>query len=345
MSLLRDVGYFVSARFGRSLLKQWFKGQLSDLDILKTFSNKGEEMIDSYLNSRGRLAEKSGLNTHNGLLVDVYLILVGVVSSNVLDAEACRKLGVTKHSEVVWKEGFPLQPISILAPRIVCLHEYKGCSEAFRRYLTPFLLKAEAHCVFVQGQTLVKVGKSRSEFSYIERDYENKIINPMAAIHGTSGRIKKLVAEQGRPFDGILGFSQGSIVAALLLSGWQADAAPKFQEDPLKFAITICGSELDWRSTTPGCFQGGTMKVPVLAVFGKGDITEYGRKKQKDAFVAWFDKASCTRFDHTGIHTCFSGKLPNMNKQLDVMTSFIRRHCAIAPTECLSAADKLPLVA
>jgi len=120
-----------------------------------------------------------------------------------------------------------------------------------------------------------------------------------------------------------------------MMSGWQAKTVPRFQEPDLRFAITICGSALDWCKMAPRCFQGSVINTPVLSIFGKGDITKYGRKKEKDGFMDWFQSKTCSRFEHSGLHSCFSGRVSDINMQLDVMLKFVDDRCT--PSHALDA--------
>jgi len=241
----------------------------------------------------------------------------------VLADDACRKLRIKNSSEVHWEESFP-PSIAANAPRLVLIHGMNGSPTSMRRELVPFLLAGKVRCEFVQAplEDIKKSPAAPQTFSWLDRDEDDNVVNPMRAIHNLSDQIKARVKDTGQSFDGILAFSQGSILSGLMMGGIQSLQVPAFQESPLKFAIMICGSALDWRTMAPRCFEAMPIRTPALVVFGKGDLV-FGTRKQKNAFTGWFFKSNCTRFEHPGLHQCFPPEEHDIRNQIQVMLQFV----------------------
>jgi len=293
-------------------LSKWKKGKLTDLDIMHMFSTDGEKMIDAFLIEKNKLGNKNVLNQSTGLLFETFLVLMGVMPHDELRKEFCDLLGVHSSSEVEWKATFP--PKIQAAPRVVCLHGMGGTSALLRKQLAPLMLTASIRCEFIQAL---------EHGSYCHRDPSGEVINPMAAVHSVAHAIKERVDTKGIVFEGMIGFSQGSVMSGLVVGGQQANAVPKFQMAPLRFVIAFCGSELDWRTNVPRCFEGMPIQTPTLAIFGMWDISKFGKTKQKDAFTSWFDKKNCIRVQHPGCHTCLPGNLRAINDLVDRIQGFI----------------------
>jgi len=294
------------------------KGKLADLDVIAMFSQGAEVMIDAFLREHKLTAEKEKLNKTTGLLYELYLTLYGVLSVDELDETHLERLGVPR-ADIRWKESFP--PALENPPCIVFLHGMGGNNRTLRRQLLPLLLKAKVRAIFIEGG--MSVGKKGK--SYVQRSAEGAVVNPMAVLHTVANKMKN-IAESGITIDGIYGFSQGAIIAGLIAAGWAKNLLPKIQAAPLKLIIAQCGSELDWRTTLPRCFEGTPITIPALVSFGKKDRTRFGTKKQTTAFSSWFDNATCTRVDHTASHQPLPSNTRMLGKHLDALDAFINTH-------------------
>jgi len=297
------------------------KGRLTDLEVMAMFSQNAEDLIDAFLRDHNLTAQKEHLNQKTGLLYELYLALCGVLSVDDLDESVAQMFGLPQ-GYIRWKEAFP--PALENAPRIVFLHGMGGSSKGLRKELLPLLMKANFRAIFIEGdKNMGKHGKS-----YVQRSAEGDVINPMAVLHSVANKMKDL-ADKGITFHGIYGFSQGAIVASLMAAGWNKNIVPKVQAAPLKFMIAQCGSELDWRSTIPQCFEGMPITVPALVSFGKKDFTRFGTRKQTTAFSSWFDKATCTRVDHRASHQPLPSDMRRLGEHLESLLAFINTHAGL----------------
>ena len=148
--------------------------------------------------------------------------------------------------------------------------------------------------------------------------------------------------EQG-PFDGVLGFSQGAAVAAVLCAeqaqrAQQGDggAAASGAAPPLRFAI-ICSGYI---SASPGheallrrCREAGGVRLPSLHVFGGGGGEGGGDDRQvgpeeSAALMACFDPRLRSLLRHGGGHV-----VPSTRAAVARMRDFLLQQCPEATPE------------
>jgi len=288
---------------------------------MNMFSVDAGAMIDSFLRDKNKLDKKEDLNNTTGLLYDLYLVLLGVLPFDVLDDSITWKLGVDK-ADIYWKREWGIPAVNDDVPCIIFLHGMGSNSCSLRRSLLPLLIQGKLRAFFIQGEYRSQRGKG---YSYSQRTADDEIINPWAILHTVARRMKDIATEKGITFDGIYGFSQGAIIAALLVASWSKNLTPKVQANAMKFIIVQSGSENDWRRSLPACFEAMPIKVPAFISFGKNDwITT--SKQQKLAFAGWFNETRCTRVDHCGSHSELPSNLSKASQHVEALVAFIEIH-------------------
>src|ERR1700689_2617781 len=124
--------------------------------------------------------------------------------------------------------------------RVLCPHGARGDAETLRRQLSPLsrALDPVAELVCVDAPTLAD-----GDFGWWHAT-ENAASGGTVRYRGwtkTRDALSAFCAQHG-PFDGVLGFSQGAAVAALLVAlSVDAAAQPRFELVPMSFAILIGG--------------------------------------------------------------------------------------------------------
>jgi len=150
--------------------------------------------------------------------------------------------------------------------RVLCLHGYHGSGEVLRGQLRGWAREvaelAELVCVDAPS-----IADGDFGWWHARADVPAPGAPPVKRYRGwsrTRAWIARYVAEHG-PFDGVLGFSQGAALAALLVALAVVEPAPL-----LRFAIMIGGFQSADARHAPW-FAAGPLAVPSLHVIGRAD--------------------------------------------------------------------------
>lgn len=137
--------------------------------------------------------------------------------------------------------------------RVLCLHGYHGSAEILRRQLSPLAssLDAVADFVCVEAPTLAE-----GDFGWWHATEDATGVH----YRGLTRSCEALAAYGS--FDGVLGFSQGAALAALLVAGRTA----------LRFAIIIGGFAIRDPQHAAVFEAAGAIDVPSLHVIGRSDV-------------------------------------------------------------------------
>ncbi|XP_014520012.1 esterase CG5412 isoform X1 [Vigna radiata var. radiata] len=143
-------------------------------------------------------------------------------------------------------------------PRILCLHGFRTSGEILKqlvlRWPEPVIQKLEL--VFLDGQ-FPSLGRSDVEGIFDPPYYEwfqaNEDFSEYRNFEECLAYIQDFMLKNG-PFDGVLGFSQGAILAAAL-PGMQAQGVALGKVEKIKFLIVISGAK----------FGGNKFGMPKLA--------------------------------------------------------------------------------
>ncbi|KAL9328617.1 hypothetical protein ACSQ67_003620 [Phaseolus vulgaris] len=143
-------------------------------------------------------------------------------------------------------------------PRILCLHGFRTSGEILKqlvlRWPEPVIQKLDL--VFLDGQFPAQ-GRSDVEGIFDPPYYEwfqaNEDFSEYRNFEECVAYIEDYMLKNG-PFDGVLGFSQGAILAAAL-PGMQAQGVALGKVDKIKFLIVISGAK----------FGGNKFGMPKLA--------------------------------------------------------------------------------
>ncbi|TKY69924.1 Rhodanese domain-containing protein 6 [Spatholobus suberectus] len=131
-------------------------------------------------------------------------------------------------------------------PRILCLHGFRTSGEILKqlvlRWPEPVIQKLDL--VFLDGQFPAQ-GRSDMEGIFDPPYYEwfqaNEDFTEYSNFEECLAYIQDYMVKNG-PFDGLLGFSQGAILAAAL-PGMQAQGVALGKVDKIKFLIVISGAK------------------------------------------------------------------------------------------------------
>ncbi|CAL0311866.1 unnamed protein product [Lupinus luteus] len=143
-------------------------------------------------------------------------------------------------------------------PRILCLHGFRTSGEILKKSVLrwPEIVTEKLDLVFLDGKFRAQ-GKSDVEGIFDPPYYEwfqpKKDFTVYSNFEESVAYIEDYMLKNG-PFDGLLGFSQGAMIAAAL-SGMQAQGVALGKVDKIKFLIIIAG----------GKFGGKKFGMPKLA--------------------------------------------------------------------------------
>ncbi|XP_030041803.1 esterase OVCA2 [Microcaecilia unicolor] len=175
--------------------------------------------------------------------------------------------------------------------RVLGLHGYRQNERVFRERTGALrkLLRGRMELVCVSGPLRVRAREAPTEELDPQPEeprgwwFSNSQLQTFDALEETDSSqgledtlalLDRVFAEQG-PFDGVLGFSQGAALGAIL-------CALKSQEDhrfPFHFAILVAGFKS--RSAEHQGYYQDTIKVPTLHVFGEMDRVIPGPMSQE----------------------------------------------------------------
>ncbi|XP_049380630.1 esterase FUS5-like isoform X4 [Solanum stenotomum] len=144
-------------------------------------------------------------------------------------------------------------------PRILCLHGYGSSAEIFKKviYQWPESVTGKLDLVFLDGPFPAQAGKSPRE-GFFDPPYfvwfpSNKDFKEDCSFEECLKYIEDFMLKHG-PFDGVLGFSQGTVLCATF-PGMQREGVALTKVPKIKFLIIISGAK----------FGGPTFSAPPLA--------------------------------------------------------------------------------
>ncbi|XP_051972032.1 esterase OVCA2-like [Xyrauchen texanus] len=170
--------------------------------------------------------------------------------------------------------------------RILCIHGYRQNSNTFREKTGALrkLLKKQVELVYISAphqvpaikhetnQELEKGGGDEDQRGWWFSDVQARSFNANQECESSLGledsleAVKIAVKELG-PFDGILGFSQGAALVAMLCALQEHKLEPDFN---FRFAILVAGFR-SVCSQHQRFYKGPAITIPSLHVFGQDD--------------------------------------------------------------------------
>jgi len=240
------------------------------------------------------------LSTVSTAIVDSSVKTEGTVESSSEDNVAKPPPRINKKNEV----PKPKEKLKILA-----LHGYRQTAVLFQKRLSSSKILTQkddpATCTFVMAPHFLE-GRQKSQtegypagsgwcvITDEEEDDHLKWpeIENYKGLEESIDNLRSVWETQG-PFDGILGFSQGGLMASILchLQNSEENPFPKF-----KFAIFI-GSYIPSAEPWKSLYK-KTCKIPTLHIFGKQDLLISSSSSQEHA--ACFENAEI--WEHPGGH-------------------------------------------
>ncbi|KAJ2776538.1 Ovarian cancer-associated protein 2 [Coemansia interrupta] len=189
--------------------------------------------------------------------------------------------------------------------KILCLHGYTQSGASFRARTGPLRRSLGRHITWVYATA---PHAAATTFSSSEPTATGPAEPSLAWWNMHNGDAQRVwqdvqqslaalrrVAEEQGPFDGILGFSQGAGMAALLLAlGREDSTLPRF-----RFAVLISGFFPKMDAFAEALQGGGRVQVPSLHVLGAADAVVPQARGQELAQRAFEDAQVCV---HEGGH-------------------------------------------
>lgn len=206
--------------------------------------------------------------------------------------------------------------------RILCLHGYTQSASLFAKKssgLRKKLVKAGHELVFIDGPLKIEISELPFEPSPDMEGADmrgwwnvNEASKDYSNVEPALETVKQAVETQG-PFDGILGFSQGAGLTAILTKALP-DLVPS--HPPLKFAIIYSGFVLKaernqhWYTTN--------FSTPALHVMGTLDTLV--ANERSEALVERWEQDKASVLKHPGGHY-----MPSQRPMVDAVLGFIEK--------------------
>uniref|UniRef100_A0A671PG00 Esterase OVCA2 n=1 Tax=Sinocyclocheilus anshuiensis TaxID=1608454 RepID=A0A671PG00_9TELE len=152
--------------------------------------------------------------------------------------------------------------------RILCIHGYRQNGSSFREKTGALrkILKKQVELVYISAPHHVPAIQNQSEFKTDNVCYTSKPCGFSLGLEESVETVKTAVKDLG-PFDGILGFSQGAALVAMLCALQEQKLEPAFN---FRFAILVAG----FRSVCSQhrrFYEVPAITIPSLHVFGQED--------------------------------------------------------------------------
>ncbi|XP_076439483.1 esterase OVCA2-like [Babylonia areolata] len=191
------------------------------------------------------------------------------------------------------------------ALKILCIHGYRQNAQSFRQKTGAFrkLIKKKAELVFITAPNQVPPSDTAEDSTeasdegngwwFSREDDYFRAQDPTGCCKGydlSLSTILQAVKEQG-PFDGILGFSQGAAMVALVLGEQEKQSEKWFQ-----FAILVAGFKS--RSSPHDALYEKKISIPTLHVFGETD--KVIQKDMSEDLLQYFEDT--VTLQHQGGH-------------------------------------------
>lgn len=204
--------------------------------------------------------------------------------------------------------------------RILCLHGYSQSGSLFAKKssgLRKKLIKAGHELVFIDGPLKIELSDLPFEPSPDMKDQElrgwwsvNKASKDYSDIGPALNTVKQAFEEQG-PFDGVLGFSQGAGLTAIVTK-----ALPELvpNHPALRFAIIYSGFKLE----APQHAHWYTTKFTTPSLQVMGTLDTLVSEERSMALVENWEDDKVTVLKHPGGHY-----MPSQRPMVDAVLSFI----------------------
>lgn len=183
--------------------------------------------------------------------------------------------------------------------RVLCLHGFRTSAAIFEKQIlrwSPSILEL-LDLTFLDGPYTAR-GKSEVEGifpgPYFEWYQFNKDFSELTNLEECKDYITNYMREHG-PFDGLMGFSQGGVLAAAF-AGLQQKGLALQQHPPLRFIILVSGAGFNNQQLMHECYS-EPVKCPSVHIIGALDFL----KKVNEELVLKFENPLVIR--HEGKHT------------------------------------------
>ncbi|XP_047068152.1 esterase OVCA2-like [Lolium rigidum] len=223
-------------------------------------------------------------------------------------------------------------------PRFLCLHGFRTSGEIMRKQVVgkwPAEVTARLDLVFPDAPFPAE-GKSDVEGIFDPPYYEwfqfDKGFTEYRNLDKCFDFIEELMIKEG-PFDGFMGFSQGSILSAALV-GLQQQGLALTRVPKIKYLIIIGGARFRGSHTIAEKPYASKIKIPSLHFLGDNDFLKDGGEKLIESFVDPFIIRHPK--GHTVPRLVDEESLKVMTRFLDKMEKEISEHSS---TEAQEPAD------
>ncbi|XP_047069110.1 esterase AGAP003155-like [Lolium rigidum] len=174
-------------------------------------------------------------------------------------------------------------------PRFLCLHGFRTSGEIMRKQVVgkwPAEVTARLDLVFPDAPFPAE-GKSDVDGIFDPPYYEwfqfDKGFTEYRNLDKCFDFIEELMIKEG-PFDGLMGFSQGSILSAALV-GLQQQGLALTRVPKIKYLIIIGGARFRGAHTIAEKPYANKIKIPSLHFLGDNDFLKDGGEKLIESFV------------------------------------------------------------
>ena len=191
--------------------------------------------------------------------------------------------------------------------KILCLHGGNMTADGFKGMLAGLARHCGAVVDFVYAQAPHRSTKHGSQESFLWMGKDEKTSEEMWV--PTLRYLQEVIEQQG-PFDGVLGYSMGSCVAASLLA-----AVP---DGTFRFALLSAGYA---PTTTPSIMASLASRKPLrVASLHMHGAHDFIPKTMLDELMAYFDESSRELCAHPGGHD-----LPRDSQHVEQFVEFVLR--------------------
>ncbi|KAJ8551641.1 hypothetical protein K7X08_021656 [Anisodus acutangulus] len=207
-------------------------------------------------------------------------------------------------------------------PRILCLHGFRGSGEILKKlvFRWPESVTGKLDLVFLDAPCPAQGKSSLEGFfdpPYFEWFQSDKDFTEYYKFEECLEYIEDFMSKHG-PFDGLLGFSQGSVLGAAI-PGMQREGVALTKVPEIKFVIIISGAKFGGPSygvpkLAANAFS-SPIKCPSLHFLGETDFQKKGGEVLLESFV-----------DPQVIHHPKGHTIPRLDdSSLEIMLGFIEK--------------------
>lgn len=184
--------------------------------------------------------------------------------------------------------------------RVLCFHGFRTSASIFHNQITRWdsQILDLLDLTFLDGPFPAN-GKSDVESifpgPYFEWFQFNESYSEITNLEACKDFVTKYMEEHG-PFDGLMGFSQGGVLAAAF-AGLQQKGLALEHHAPLRFVILISGTGFNNKELMQECYPVELVKCPSVHLIGSRDFL----KKHNEELLGLFEDPVVIR--HDGKHT------------------------------------------